>query len=133
MLKSRLDAGISLYHLKKVNKILISGDDGGDETDEISIMKKYCLANNVNSKDLLIDKKGYNTFNTIINSKNIFKIKKCILVTQDYHINRAIYVSNKLGIETYGKIAENKNKVKLKYVLREYLANVKAFFQTINL
>ncbi|QZK99518.1 YdcF family protein [Flavobacterium psychrophilum] len=130
-LKQRLDAGIELYREKKVHKILLSGDDGGDESDEITVMKNYCITHNIDPNNIIIDTKGYDTYKTIERAKKIFKVDKAIFVSQEYHLNRAVFIGNKLGIETYGKIAEKKESVSLKYIVREYFANVKAFFKTI--
>src|SRR5690554_4824026 len=65
ILQQRLDKGIELYQHKSVSKIILSGDDGGDETDEISVMKRYCIEKGIGSEDIITDTKGYDTYSTI--------------------------------------------------------------------
>lgn len=86
-LKNRLDAGILLYNSKKINKILLSGDNGDDEHDELSVMKKYCYSKGVDTTKIYVDYTGFDTYSTMYRAKNIFKIHKAILISQEYHLN----------------------------------------------
>ncbi|RZL21376.1 MAG: hypothetical protein EOO96_24335 [Pedobacter sp.] len=126
-LKDRLDAGISLYKNNKVNKILLSGDNGRDEHDELTVMKLYCFKNGVDTNKIYIDYAGFDSYSTMYRAKEIFNVDTAILVSQKYHLNRCIYIGNKLGIKSYGFSANNGIYRGYKYVsFREYFAITKS-------
>ncbi|RZL32184.1 MAG: hypothetical protein EOP00_34270, partial [Pedobacter sp.] len=126
-LKDRLDAGILLYKTNKVAKILLSGDNGRDEHDELTVMKLYCYENGVDTTKIYIDYAGFDSYSTMYRAKEIFKVDTAILVSQKYHLNRCVYIGNKLGITSYGFSANNGEYLGYKYVsFREYLAITKA-------
>ena len=102
MLEDRLNEGIKLYKLGVANKIIMSGDHGRDEYDEVNIMKEYAMEQGVPSEDIFMDHAGFSTYESIYRAKEIFEAKKIIIVTQKYHLYRALYIANKLGIESYG-------------------------------
>jgi len=104
-LKDRLDAGILLYQSKKVTRLLLSGDNGRKSYDEISVMKNYCLDKGVNPDHIFLDYAGFDTYSTLFRAKHIFKVKKAVLVSQNYHLDRAVFTGNLLGIESSGFIA----------------------------
>ena len=126
MLKDRLDKGIELYKNGVAPKVIVSGDHGRDDYDEVNAMKKYMIQNEVPSEDIFMDHAGFNTYDSMYRAKNIFNVNKCIVVTQKYHLYRSIYIGNALGMETYGVSAQN-----IKYVgqlgrdIREVLARDK--------
>ncbi|WP_136668880.1 vancomycin high temperature exclusion protein [Flavobacterium sp. H122] len=131
-LKDRLDAGIRLYQSKKINKILLSGDNGSDEHDELTVMKTYCYQRGVDTTKIYIDYAGFDTFSTMKRAKTIFKIDKAILVSQQYHLNRAIYIGNKLGIQSLGYSANNGTYKGYNYVrFREYFSIFKSVIDVI--
>jgi SanA protein len=131
-LKDRLDAGISLYKSKRINKILLSGDNGSDEHDELTVMKKYCYDHGVDSTKIFIDYAGFDTYSTMYRAKHIFKIRKATLISQEYHLNRAIYIGQKLGIKSVGYSANNGEYLGYNYVcFREYLSIFKSFFDVL--
>lgn len=115
-LKDRLDAGIELYRLKKIDKILLSGDNGSDEHDELTVMKLYCYENGVDTTKIYVDYAGFDTYSTMYRAKHIFKIDSAILVSQEYHLNRAIYIGNQLGIQSVGLAADKGIYHNYKYV-----------------
>lgn len=126
-LKDRLDAGISLYKNNRVDKILLSGDNGRDEHDELTVMKLYCYENGVDTTKIYIDYAGFDSYSTMYRAKEIFKVDTAILVSQKYHLNRCVYIGNKLGIKSYGFSANKGEYLGYKYVsFREYLAITKA-------
>jgi len=100
-LKDRLDAGISLYKNHKVDKILLSGDNGRDEYDELSVMKLYCQKNGIDTAKIYIDYAGFDSYSTMYRAKYIFNVDTAILVSQKYHLNRCVYLGDKLGIFGY--------------------------------
>lgn len=105
-LKDRLDAGISLYKNHKVDKILLSGDNGRDEHDELTVMKLYCYENGVDTNKIYIDYAGFDSYSTMYRAKHIFKVDTAILVSQKYHLNRCVYIGDKLGVKSYGYSAD---------------------------
>lgn len=126
MLKDRLDKGIELYKNGVATKVIVSGDHGREDYDEVNAMKKYMIQNEVPSEDIFMDHAGFNTYDSMYRAKNIFNVNKCVVVTQKYHLYRSIYIGNALGMETYGVPAQN-----IKYVgqlgrdIREVLARDK--------
>jgi SanA protein len=91
-LKDRLDTGILLYKSKRINKILLSGDNGSEEYDELTVMKNYCFRHGVDTTKIFIDYAGFDTYSTMYRAQHIFKIRKATLISQKYHLNRAIYI-----------------------------------------
>lgn len=131
-LKDRLDAGILLYKSKRINKILLSGDNGRDEHDELTVMKNYCFRHGVDTTKIFIDYAGFDTYSTMYRAKHIFKIRKATLISQEYHLNRAIYIGQKLGIKSVGYSANKGEYPGYKYVcFREYLSTFKSFFDIL--
>jgi SanA protein len=128
-LKDRLDAGILLYQTHKIEKILLSGDNGRDEYDELKVMKNYCYKHGVDTTKIYVDYAGFDTYSTMYRAKHIFKVKSATLVSQKYHLNRAIYIGVKLGIKSVGFSANKGEYLGYKYVtFREYGSIFKAFF-----
>lgn len=132
MLEDRLLQGISLYENKVSKKILVSGDHLSEEYDEVNGMKDYLLGHKIPSQDIFMDHAGISTYDSIYRAKSIFKTKKIIIVTQKYHLYRALYIAKQLDIEAYG-IASNLRPYtnQEKRELREILARVKDFFKII--
>jgi SanA protein len=131
-LKDRLDAGILLYKANRINKILLSGDNGRDEYDELTVMKNYCFNHGVDTTKIFIDYAGFDTYSTMYRAKHIFNIKKATLISQEYHLNRAIYIGRKLGIKSVGYSANQGDYLGYKYVtFREYASIFKAFFDVL--
>ncbi|MBQ6495077.1 MAG: YdcF family protein [Bacilli bacterium] len=132
MLKDRLDKSIELYDKKISNKLLMSGDHTKKNYDEVNIMKEYAIDKGVPSKDIFMDHAGISTYDSIYRAKNIFNAKRIIIVTQKYHLYRALYIADKLGIEAYGVEAEHIIYSGNTYrELREVLARDKDFIKTI--
>ncbi|MEH3115941.1 MAG: YdcF family protein [Pedobacter terrae] len=89
-LKDRLNAGIKLYNNHKIDKILLSGDNGSDKHDELTVMKLYCHENGVDTNKIYLDYAGFDSYSTLYRSKFIFNIDTAILVSQNYHLNISI-------------------------------------------
>ncbi|WP_293745024.1 ElyC/SanA/YdcF family protein [uncultured Pedobacter sp.] len=131
-LKDRLDAGIKLYNNQKIDKILLSGDNGTDAHDELTVMKLYCYEHGVDTNKIYLDYAGFDSYSTLYRSKFIFKIDTAILVSQKYHLNRCVNIGNKLGIKSYGFAADQGTYQGFKYAsFREYLAIVKSAIDLI--
>lgn len=132
MLEDRLLQGIALYNNQTSSKIIMSGDHGKEEYDEVNVMKDFAIEKGVKSEDIFMDHAGFSTYDSVYRAKEIFKAQKIIIVTQKYHLHRALYVAEKLGIEAYG-VASNPREYRGQVVreLREVLARDKDFFKCI--
>lgn len=102
MLEDRLLQGISLYENGASNKIIMSGDHSKEDYDEVTVMKKFAIDRNVKSEDIFMDHAGLSTYESMYRAKEIFQAKKIIVVTQKYHMYRALYIADQLGLEAYG-------------------------------
>ena len=132
MLEKRLDKGIEVYQ-KLDTKLLLSGDHGQNEYDEVNVMKKYMLDKEINSKDIFLDHAGFSTYDSIYRAKYIYGIKKMVIVTQNFHLYRALFLAEKIGIDAVGIKADDiSNKyVMIKNELREILSRDKNFIKGI--
>lgn len=126
MLEDRLLTGMELYNNDASSKIIVSGDHGQENYDEVNVMKNYLIENNIKSENIFMDHAGFSTYDSIYRAKEIFKAEKVIIVTQKYHLYRALYIAKELDIEAYGVVA-NKRPYKNQTIrdLRELAARVK--------
>ncbi len=132
MLKDRLDRGVELYELGAAPKIIMSGDHGQKEYDEVNTMKQYAVDAGVPSEDIFMDHAGFSTYESIYRAKEIFEADKIIVVTQEYHLYRALYIADKLGIDAYGVSADYHIYAgQSMREFREILARLKDFITTI--
>lgn len=129
MLKERLDTGIEVYN--KLNKpIIMSGDSIDEDYDEVTPMKNYAIEKGIDSNIIYLDSYGISTYDSIYRIKH--KFKKIVIVTQKYHLYRALYIAKSLGIEAYGVDATKERYVGQTYRdLREILARNKDFIKCI--
>lgn len=132
MLKDRLDKGIELYKSGAAPKIIMSGDHGREDYDEVNLMKNYAIEEGVPSEDIFMDHAGFSTYDSIYRAKEVFQVKKMVVVSQKFHLYRALYISNALDVEAYGVMAEPKKYSGQFYrELREILARDKDFVKSI--
>lgn len=132
MLEDRLLEGIKLYQNNVSNKIIMSGDHGRKEYNEVKIMKDYAIEKGIPSENIFMDHAGFSSYESIYRAKEIFGANKIVIVTQKYHLYRALYIANQLGIEAYGVGADPRQYVGATYrELREILARNKDFFKCI--
>ena len=132
MLEDRLLEGIKLYQNSVSDKIIMSGDHGRREYDEVNIMKNYAIEKGIPSENIFMDHAGFSTYESIYRAKDIFEAKKVVIVTQEYHLYRALYIANQLGLEAYGVGADPRKYVGATYrELREILARDKDFIKCI--
>lgn len=132
MLEDRLLQSISLYEQNISPKILVSGDHINEDYDEVNVMKNYLVGHKIPSQDVFMDHAGISTYDSIYRVKEIFQAKKVIIVTQKYHLYRALYIANQLGIESYG-VASNPRTYNHQEIreVREILARIKDFFKSL--
>ena len=132
MLEDRLLSGISLYENKVSSKIIVSGDHMNKDYDEVNVMKDYLVGHKIPSQDIFMDHAGISTYDSIYRAKYIFQAKKIIIVTQKYHLHRALYIAKELDIEAYG-IASDPREYTNQNIreIRELLARTKDFFKVL--
>ena len=128
MLRDRLDAGIALYRQGIAPKILLTGDNGQEEYNEIHAMLTYTLAQGIPPEDIFCDHAGFSTSESMIRADTIFSISRAVVVTQRYHEYRTIYNASKMGIDVLGvSAAQSKFKNQAYHEIRELLARNKDF------
>ncbi len=129
MLEDRLQEGIRLYQRGISNRLLMSGDHGRSEYDEVNVMKQFAMAEGIPSSDIFMDHAGFSTYESMYRARDIFEADKVVIVTQGYHLYRALYIADRLGIEAYGVASDPRVYAGQDYrELREILARVKDFF-----
>ena len=106
MLRDRLMRGLEAYEAGAAPKLLMSGDHGREEYDEVGAMKNYAIENGVPSENVFMDHTGFSTYETVYRAKEIFQADKVIIVTQEYHLYRALYIAEQFGVEAYGVSAD---------------------------
>ena len=132
MLRDRLDEGIRLYEAGAAPKILMSGDDGQVEYNEVAAMAAYAEDAGVSKKDLFLDHAGFSTYESMYRAQYIFGVKRAIVVTQKYHEYRALYIGQRLGMEVRGVSAADINYAFQGFRdIREVMARDKDFLQCI--
>ena len=132
MLKDRLDRAIELYKAGAAPKLLMSGDNGTIHYDEVNAMKDYAIAAGVPSEDIFMDHAGFSTYESIYRAQAIFGVERMIVVTQEYHLYRALYTAQAFGIEAYGVDGAYRNYYgQLRRDIREILARDKDFVFSI--
>ena len=132
MLEDRLLQGIELYEKGVAPKIIMSGDHGREEYDEVNVMKDFAIEKGIPSNDIFMDHAGFSSYESIYRAKEIFEAKKVVIVTQEYHLYRALHIANSLGLEAYGVSSDPRQYVGATYrELREILARDKDFIKCI--
>lgn len=102
MLSDRLDTAISLYKSGVSDILLMSGDGSGDYYDEVGAMKLYAVGKGVPEEKIKLDPLGLCTYDSMERAAEEYQVKKVVIVTQKYHMYRALYIADKLGLEAYG-------------------------------
>ena len=132
MLKDRLDVGIELYREGIAPKILLSGDNGQVEHNEIHVMLNYVRDADVPEEDIFCDHAGFSTYDSMYRAASIFNAEKVIVVTQTYHQYRALYIGEKLGIDVMGVASDQETYFGQSFrESREILARIKDFFKAM--
>lgn len=132
MLEDRLITGVELFNSGAAPKLLMSGDHGRKAYDEVNVMKNFAVERGVDSQDVFMDHAGFSTYESMYRSKEIFAAKKVIIVTQSYHLSRALYDARAVGLEAYGVAADRRSYGKAVYNnVRESAARAKDFVYCI--
>lgn len=132
MLHDRLQRGVELHEAGIAPKLLMSGDHGRADYDEVNTMKGFALDAGIASEDVFMDHAGFSTYESLYRAKEVFGVTKVVIVTQEYHLHRALYIAEKLGLEAVGVAADYRSYVGQSYrELREILARNKDFWTSI--
>ena len=132
MLEDRLLVAVDLYKQGTAPKILMTGDHGTEEYDEVNVMKSFAVDKGVESENVFMDHAGFSTYESMYRAKEVFKAEKIVIVTQGYHLPRAIKCAEALGLEAYGVPSDLRSYGKDVYNnVREFAARVKDFFYCI--
>ena len=132
MLEDRLRQSVELFELGAAPKLLMSGDHGQQEYDEVNTMKRYAVEHGVASSAVFMDHAGFSTYESLYRAKEVFGVEKVIIVTQRYHLYRALYIARQLGLEAYGVASDPRSYAgQIVREVREILARNKDFLNTI--
>ena len=127
-LRDRLDRAIELYKSGKSDRILMSGDHGRTEYNEVGVMKQYAIDNGVPADAVFMDHAGFSTYESMYRARDIFAVKKPLIITQPYHLYRAVFDARRLGLDAQGTAAmPNTYVFPLYNTVREVLARNKDF------
>jgi len=128
-LRDRLETGIALYKVGKAPKILLTGDDGKNHSNEVEVMKAFVLERDVPERDVKVDGQGYRTHESCARAVQVLNVKKAVLVTQNFHLPRALYLCNKMGMDAVGVSADLEHYQDWWWnEARDLLASVKAWW-----
>ena len=128
VLEDRMLCAYRLYKAGKVKRFLLSGDHGRYYYDEVNAMRSYLLKKGVPDSIIFTDHAGFNTYNTMVRAKKVFLVKDVIIVTQDFHLVRSLYIARKKGLVAYGIRADLRiYEHETSYKIREFFARIKAF------
>lgn len=130
--KYRIDATEQLYKAGKIKRILISGDENSlDEVNEVECMKDSLVAHGVDANDIILDGKGFRTLDAVVRAVKVYNIHSFAIISQKFHNERAIYLTEHLGLKVHDiqgyNAASPTSKMALMTYVREYFARVKVF------
>jgi vancomycin permeability regulator SanA len=129
VLQDRMDTAIAIYEAGKAQRLLLSGDHGRKDYDEVNAMMDYALEKGVPAEAIFLDHAGFSTYESMYRARDVFCVESAIIVTQQVNLYRAVYAARKLGLEAYGMQADmhiyGNEKTQ---TIREILARVKDFF-----
>jgi SanA protein len=129
ILEDRVETAIELYQARKVDRILVSGDARHPSYNEPKAMQEYLITHAVAPRDVIVDTSGRSTYETCLRAKEVFKLNRVVLVSQGFHLPRALYLANQLGLDAVGMAGDKAEKQKIDYQnVREWAAEVKAYF-----
>ena len=132
ILQDRLDDGIALYFAGVAPKIIMSGDNGTESYNEVKAMKDYAVAKGVPSEDVFCDHAGFSTYESMYRATHVFGAERIVVATQTYHLYRALYAAQGLGIEAIGVASDYHDYAgQPMFDAREVPARTKDFFKTM--
>lgn len=133
MLSDRVNAAIDLYRQGQVEKLLMTGDNSRATYDEVTAMQNFALARGVPAADITLDYAGFSTYESCYRARAIFGVERAVLVTQRFHLARAVYTCRTLGVAAVGLGTQDwgayRESLLVQYTLRESLATLKALWE----
>lgn len=121
----RIEAAYELYENRKVKKLLLSGDNGTEDYNEPERMKEALIAKGVPEGDLVLDYAGFRTLDSVVRANEIFGQDELIIVSQEFHNERAVFIAKNIGIDAYAYNADSPDfEMAPRVFLREILARV---------
>ncbi|MBN3895730.1 MAG: YdcF family protein [Nostoc sp. NOS(2021)] len=133
MLGDRVSAAVELYKLGRVQKLLMTGDNSRNDYNEVLAMQSYAVERGVPIQNITLDYAGFSTYESCYRAKDIFGVKQAVLITQKFHLPRAVYTCNQLGVKASGLGTpdwESYGFATVMYsTLREQLSTLKALWQ----
>jgi SanA protein len=132
MVKDRLEAAYALYLAGKAPKILLTGDHGRVEYDEVNAMRRYLEAKGVPTEAIFMDHAGFDTYDSMYRARDVFQVESAIVVTQGFHLPRAVWLARTLGLDAEGVVADRHIYRDARYhAVREMAARLKAFLDVV--
>lgn len=133
MLADRVQAAVDLYKAGRVDKLLMTGDNSSADYNEVKAMQEYAEAQGVPTNNIILDYAGFSTYESCYRAKEIFGITQAVLITQNFHIARAVYTCRELGVEAIGLGTPDwgkfRHKGMIRYSFREFFAVLKALWE----
>ncbi len=127
ILRDRLVTGLDVYRSGRAGKIIVSGDHGRQSYDEVNAMRLWLMEAGVPAEDIFMDHAGFNTYDSMLRASRIFGVRRAVVITQDFHLPRAVWLAQQAGIEAIGLKADRHRYRKEHWNnFRESLARVKA-------
>jgi SanA protein len=130
ILKERADEAIALYQAGKVDKILVTGDNATLSHDEVDPVGKYMVALGIPKDDIFLDHAGFDTYSSMYRARDVFEVQSVTIVSQPFHLPRAVFIAQSLGLTAYGASAGN-GELYLYNSVREIPSSVKAVYDII--
>lgn len=133
VLKERVDAGLALYRQGKIENFLLSGDNRTQDYDEVSAMRNYLIKRGVPERIIFMDPAGLNTYDSMYRSRDIFEVQSAVIVTQQFHLPRALFIAKHLDLNYIGFPADSRQySTETSLRRREKLANFKAVYEILS-
>ncbi|GMU51857.1 MAG: hypothetical protein AMXMBFR33_10030 [Candidatus Xenobia bacterium] len=128
VLQDRVDCGIELFQAGHVDSLLMSGDHGYKDYDEVNAMREYAVAHGVPNEKIFMDHAGFNTYDSMARARQVFQVETAIVVTNRFHLARSVFLARKAGIKAQGVVADRQRYAEANwYEQREFMARCKAF------
>jgi SanA protein len=128
VLQDRVDTAIELFRAGVVDSLLMSGDHGQDDYDEVNWMRIYAEQKGVPTSKIFLDHAGFNTYDTMVRARRVFQVESAVVVTNRFHLDRAVFLALSQGIRAEGVVADKRGYLDANYYeQREFAARCKAF------
>lgn len=133
MLADRIAVAADLYRAGKVDRVLASGDHGSVGYDEVNTMRRELIAAGVPARDIFTDHAGFDTWDSSVRARKVFDVSSALVVTQQFHLSRAVWLAQRAGLEATGVAADRQGygRSQQRSEVREVLARVKAVGQVV--